>query len=144
MTANRATPRTLPAAGWAPAVPKSYNGYAWARPSKDYRPTATEFKPSYLGAGSIFTRSVAAMPLATKSADYAAWMLANVDWGGGFGPTSVNTSVFGTHPIQTHVVDSRLTSSQAYITGAGLGSAGTLMNQVLSGWVPWPNYPLSL
>lgn len=125
---------------WLPSVPKSWDGYGWSRPVEDYTTVRrTPFKP-YLAEGTVWTRDVSEMPLATKSADFAAWMAANINYGAGFGPTSLNSSVFGTHPIQVHLVDSSLSDHKAYVTGTFPGGGGGFGEFVLGGWVPWPEY----
>jgi hypothetical protein len=78
------------------------------------------------------------MPLATKSADFAAWMAAHINYGAGFGPTSINTSVAGTHPIQCYMVDSRHPGcNYQYISGSFAAGYAT---RILTGLVPWPKW----
>lgn len=129
-----------PARQWLSRVPKSWDGYGWSRPVGNYtRANRSVFYPRYFGEGTVWQRDVSQMPLATKSADYANWMATNLNYGSGFGPTGFNTSVHGTHSVQAHVVDSRIGTNKAYITGNFPGGYGA---SLLSGWVPWPDYPL--
>jgi hypothetical protein len=128
---------------WVPVVPKSYDGFGWSTPPEyDYTwARRSAFSPTYLGEGTVWKRDVvgSAMPLATKSADFAAWMDANLHYGSGFGPTSLNTSVAGTHPIQCYVVDSRIPGTNyQYISPSSL--VASYLSTLIYGWVPWPNW----
>lgn len=125
---------------WVPAIPKTWDGNGWSRPEDDYTTVRRSPFDPYLPTGSVFTRDVSAMPLATRSADMASWMAANVNYGSGFGPTALNTSVSGTHPVQTVIVDSRMPGiHRVHMTCGGIGASG-YGHEVLSGWVPWPEW----
>lgn len=127
---------------WEPKVPKSWDGYDWSRPAGNYtRANRSVFYPDYFGKDTVWQRDVSTMPLATKSADYALWMSTHINYGSGWGPTAFNSSVHGTNSVQAHVVDSRTGSNKAYITGTFPGTYG---QSILSGWVPWPDYPIKL
>lgn len=127
---------------WAPRVPKAWNGYGFSRPVGNYtRANESVFYPRYMGEGTIWQRDVSSMPLATKSADYANWMATHLHYGAGFGPIGFNSSVHGTNSVQAHVVDSRIGHNKAYITGNFPTGYPT---NLLSGWVPWPDYPIKL
>lgn len=140
--AGRAKPHTWDSVReiWRPHVPKMWDGYGWSRPVGDYTSVRrSPFEP-YIGEGTVWTRTVADMPLHTNSAAQAAWMAANINYGSGFGPTTLNTSVGGTHPIQAHLVDSRIPGTNyVHMTCGGEGASG-YGAQILSGWVPWPPY----
>lgn len=125
-----------------PLVPDTHikrygNDYTWTRHSA--------FDP-YLGAGTVWQRDVigAAMPLATKTADFAAWMAANINYGIGFGATSINTSVSGTHPIQCYVVDSRTPDcNYQYISNPSGNFGSDYATAIMLGegrGVPWPKW----
>lgn len=122
---------------WLPVEDLGWDGSRWARADRGDTTLAqlSPFDP-YIGEGTVWQRDVSAMPLATDSAAFAAWMAANINYGGGFGATSLNTSQAGTHPIQCYVVDSRMPGCNfQYITGNFVAGFATT---VLSGWVPWP------
>lgn len=125
---------------WVPAVPKGWDGHGWSRPVEDYTTVRrSPFEP-YLPAGSVFQRDVTAMPLATKSAAQAQWMRDNVNYGTGYGATALNTSVGGTRPVQTFIVDSRISGThRVHMTCGGIGVNG-YGAEILSGWVPWPEW----
>ncbi len=127
---------------WAPRVPKTWDGYGFSRPVGNYtNASQSVFYPHYFGKNTIWQRDVSSMPLATKSADYANWMATHLHYGAGFGPTALNTSISGTFPVQSHVVDSRIGHNKAYITGTFPAGHAT---SLLAGWVPWPDYPIKL
>lgn len=129
-----------------PKVPRSWDGSRWSLPVGDFLSVpATLFQPRYLGADTVFQRSVADMPLAEKSADYAAWLAEHINYGEGFGPTSVNTSAFGTFPIQVHIVDSRRgDTNRAYVTGNFPGGEYGYAAALLQGEIPWPHYDVEV
>ena len=138
------TPIFLPDANgrWAPVVPKTWNATAAAWTDDPLPPDPGVFKGSlfkpYIAQGTVLTRDVSAMPLDPQSSTLAAWMDANTPYspGGGFGAkTSLNTSEYGTQPIEVYVVDSRARGCEfQYIDSIGGGSP------FLTGPIPWPTW----
>jgi hypothetical protein len=124
---------------YVPAAPRLYAGGRWTGGTRTHPDDGvvlrSPFAP-YLAAGTVFTRDVADMPLATRSADYAAWMAASSPWrpGGAWGArTSLNT---GTYNIPIHLVDSRLGGlRRVRMTCRGVSGPGAAY---LNGPVPWP------
>ena len=110
---------------WKPVAPKmsADNGATWTQPNL---PDSTWTRQSpfdpYIAQGSVFTRIVENMPVHSNSDAMAVWMQNNVDYGG-FGPTSINTSVAGTHPIACYLVDSTMpnaTFQQITVSGSAV------------------------
>ncbi|QMU97851.1 hypothetical protein FVO59_12015 [Microbacterium esteraromaticum] len=125
---------------WVPTVPKRWDGYGWSRPVEDYTTVRRSPFDPYLAAGTVFQRDVSQMPLATKSVAQAQWMRDHINYGSGYGPTALNTSVNGTHPVQVHLVDSRIPGmNRIHMTCGDIGVTG-YGAEVLSGWVPWPKW----
>lgn len=131
------------AEAWVSSVPRTWdeNG-GWVVPAGDYTfAYRTPFFPDYLGEGSVLQRSVADMPLHTNSVEQAQWMADNVNYGDGFGPTSLNSSLWGTHPIACYVIDSTIgPTDTAVMDCGGHGADGGYGEAVLSGVVPWPRW----
>lgn len=104
------------------------------------------FWPHYWGEGTVFTRDVRDMPLAANSAASAAWMNSATPWtpGGGFGSkTSLNTSVSGTMPIATYVVDSTAPGAEwQYMdsVSAGAGFSNSTIDIYCKGKIPLPTW----
>lgn len=105
----------------------------------------------YLGQGTVWTRSVASMPLASDSAVLANWMWTQSPTrfnsvtgnpSGAFGAkTSLNTSNFGTHPIVMAVVDSTEQGCrfQYMDTVSGPGMTTAEQDTMIKGAIPWPS-----
>lgn len=128
---------------WKPMVPKSFDGVGFSRPLNDYTTIRQSVFDPYIGQGSIWTRSVANMPLHTNSSIQGQWMADNLHYGDGFGGTGFNTSVFGTHPIHPIFVDSRIPGTDYTYVKAGnpVPSYSPSYEQaVLSGKIPWPKW----
>ena len=138
---------------WKPVAPKMYDGTSWTQPTlPDSTWTRLSAFDPYIGEGSVLTRSVENMPVHSNSAAQAAWMQAHINYGG-FGPTSLNTSVSGTHPIACYIVDSTMPNatfqSMAVSGSALLGNnhgtvapnvGGNYARSVLTGMIPWPQW----
>lgn len=129
---------------WIPTVPKAWDGAQWRRPPGDWMTLRRSVFEPYIGRGSVWTRDVSAMPLASNSTVYANWMAANTNYGGGTFTTGFNSSVFGTHPITPILIDSRLRQEQMTLVDirgyqVGVSDAyGKLMFQN-NRWPLWAN-----
>lgn len=124
---------------WVLQVPSIQHGTSWVLPPDDYTWTRRSPFDPYIGEGTVWQRDVTDMPIATASADFAAWMATHINYAGGFGPTSLNTSVNGTHPIQCYLVDSRNPGcTYQYISPASYNPS--FLATLLYGWVPWPSW----
>lgn len=107
------------------------------------------FNP-YIGQDTVWTRSVATMPLHANSATMAAWMWSESPTrfrdcvgtaSGAFGAkTAFNHSLLGTHPIAACMVDSTdpLCRFQVIDTVSGPGMAQADQDAILKGPIPWP------
>src|SRR5688572_4661595 len=108
------------------------------------------FSP-YLAQGTIWTRSVASMPLASNSAAMANWMWTlsptpyrdeNGTSSGAFGgKTSFNTSAFGTQPIAAYIVDSTDPRCRfQYVDAVSVPGVPTNIGDgMMKGPIPWPS-----
>lgn len=94
---------------WANSVTKTWDGSSW-RPPFGLDAMTLRYSPfdPYIGRGSIWQRNVSQMPIATNSAGQASWVATHINYGSGWGPTSINSSVGGTHPIHPVFIDSRI------------------------------------
>lgn len=126
---------------WAPVVPLVHDGNRWTAGPRDRGDgagvvQASAFAP-YLAAGTVFTRSVSDMPLATRSEDHAAWMAASSPYqpGGAWGArTSLNTT---TYNIPVYLVDSRIPGTHHVDMTCPGGVSGPGAAYV-NGRIPWP------
>ncbi|KHK99433.1 hypothetical protein LK09_01875 [Microbacterium mangrovi] len=123
---------------WRPVSQRGWDAKQWRTLQADYTTIRRSPFDPYLAEGSVFTRDVSAMPVARNSAAQANWMATHINYGAGFGPTALNTSVSGTHPVNPIIVDSRMPGcDHIYMDCSGFGRSG-YGKQILSGWVPWP------
>ena len=76
---------------WVHSLPKTYDGSRWRVPS-GLDTMTLRYSPydPYIGRGSIWQRDVSAMPLATNSAIQANWIATHLNYGSGWGETSLN------------------------------------------------------
>ena len=143
-----------PAPGrWLATEPYIYRDNQWETLDADAFPgavMASMYAPHYLGEGTIWQRDVSNMPLADNSAVMAKWMWDNTPspWGlTGSTPwgakTGLNTSVYGTRPIATYLVDSSHPRCGYQYVDACRATAGTTQAEIdayLLGKIPWPSF----
>ncbi|WP_052207371.1 hypothetical protein [Sinomonas humi] len=130
---------------WRPVRQRNWTGSEWSLPASakdDGVFTGSLFDP-YIAKGTVLTREVrgSSMPLTARSAGHAEWMAANINAGSGFGPTSINTSGAGTHPIAVYVVDSTAPHCEwqfVQSAPAGAGHDQALVTQYCVGPIPLP------
>ncbi|MDO5053410.1 MAG: hypothetical protein Q4E05_11040 [Pseudoclavibacter sp.] len=119
--------------------------------AQDRWPGATlhsAFHPHYLGEGTVWQREVRgpAMPLARNSKRMARWMWENspTPWNpDAFGVrTSLNRSVYGTHPIPLYIVDSSDARCPRAVmrTAVAWGASDQEKAAFLDGEIPWPEH----
>lgn len=131
---------------WHPVVPKMWNTTEGAWTDNALVDDPAVFKGSlfspYIAQGTVLTRDATSMPLDPQSSTFAAWMDDNTPYspGGGFGAaTSLNTSLYGTQPIEVYVVDSNAPGCEwAYMDSCGGASYGTA--EYLTGRIPLPSW----
>lgn len=131
---------------WHSVVPKMWNATEGDWTDNQLPADPAVFKGSlfspYIAQGTVLTRDVTSMPLDPQSSTLAAWMTANTPYapGGGFGaPTSLNTSLFGTQPIEVYVVDSTVPGCEwQYMDSCGGALFGT--TEYLTGRIPLPSW----
>lgn len=111
--------------------------------------TESIFSP-YIGAGTIWQRSVTSMPTDPLSAQYAGWMWAHSPTeyktvtgtpSGAFGAkTALNTSAANTHPIACVVVDSTDPRCRYQYMDTVVGPKMTTaeVDAYIKGAIPWP------
>lgn len=120
-----------------PPTTRSFDGREWRSPSRDVTTVHRSPYYPYLGEGTVFQRDVSNMPLATHSEDHAHWVANNINYGPGWGGTSLNLGGSGTWPVQPYIVDTHHPDAYyVYMECGGVGASG-YGAEILSGWVPW-------
>ena len=121
---------------WQYSSPKTYDGNTW-RVSSGLDTMTLRHSPfdPYIGRGSIWQRDVSTMPLATNTADQATWVSTHINYGSGWGGTSLNTSAGGTHPIHPVFIDSRLDDTPHQILNPTSFSGAVGADCCASGWM---------
>ncbi len=123
---------------------RTWNGQEWAADAPPDAGTVrhSPFFPYYLGTGTVLQQEVEGMPVDPNSEAMAAWMDVNspVPGTGAWGDkTALNTSLQGTRPIATYLVDSTDPACEMQEMVA-VGGIGNLDIPFLQGPIPWPHW----